>query len=121
MEKWLRQVAASWRQLAAVVGLPLAAMVPLSALVVHQLPALPGAYFAWLLIVGGTALGLAARGQLAIKLAVAALAAGAIVLRAQGALAERIDERHEGMVMPVIGHVEQLPQALDHPARVPLS
>ena len=117
MENWLHQVAASWRQLAGVVGLPLAAMVPLSALAVHQLPDLPGAYVAWLLVAGGTALGLAGRGQLAIKLAVAALAAGTIVLRAHGALAERIGERHEGVAMPVIGYVEQLPQALDQGVR----
>ncbi|MBW6495895.1 MAG: DNA internalization-related competence protein ComEC/Rec2 [Burkholderiaceae bacterium] len=117
MENWLHQVAASWRQVAAVAGLPLAAVVPLSALVVHALPQLPGEYFAWLLVAGGAALGLAGNGQLAMKLAVAVLAAGTIVLRAQGALAERIGASHEGMVMPVIGYVEQLPQALDQGVR----
>ncbi len=114
MGNWPQQ-AATWRGVTG--GIPVAAVVPLVALAVHALPQLPAAQVAWLLVAGGLVLGLAGHGQLAMKAALAVLAAGLIVLRVHGALAERIDPSYEGRVLQVAGYVAQLPQPLDRGVR----
>ncbi len=117
MVNWPPQVAALLRCATAALGFPSAAVVPLAAIAVHSLPQLPEAQLAWWLLGGGALLGLAGGGQWRLKFALAALAAGLIVLRAHGALAERIAESQEGRVLPIRGYIEKLPQPLDRGVR----
>ncbi len=109
--------AAPARAAATLALLPVAAVVPLTALAVHTLAELPGIRVAWTLVLGGL-LALAWRaGPLRARLAVALLTAGMVVLRAHGALAERITETQEGRELRVSGFVEELPQPLERGVR----